>query len=121
MADQGDGRKKTGTRRGSLGSIIKGFKIGVTMACRAKTSFVVVSTFFSPGEQRLLGELLANDASHLIWILPMGMPGQVPIKWGPALLRSRALWLSAYPEDMTAATRETCLACNEWATRLATV
>jgi hypothetical protein len=27
---------------------------------------VVVSTFFSPGEQRLLGELLANDMSRLI-------------------------------------------------------
>ncbi|HPS09466.1 MAG TPA: hypothetical protein PLG22_18205 [Kiritimatiellia bacterium] len=208
LADQGEGRKKTGTRRGSLGSIIKGFKIGVTKACRAKTSFghpifqanyydvicfdaaelaikeayiranpqrlalkkvprgtvkrsaylgnlallesepkfalrvsrkateaelatlsselsrfggVVVSTFFSPGEQRLLGELLANDTSRLIWILPMGMPGQVPVRWGPALLRSRALWLSAYPEDMAAATRESCLTCNEWATRLATV
>lgn len=81
---------------------------------------VVASTFFSPGEQRLLDELLANGTSRLIWILPMGMPGQVPVKWGPALLRSRALWLSAYPEDMTAATRESCLACNEWAMRLAT-
>lgn len=207
LADRGDGRKKTGTRRGSLGSIIKGFKIGVTMTCRAKKSFgpifqenyydvicfdaaelaikeayiranpqrlalkkvprgtikrsaylgnlallesdpklalrvsrkateaelaklsaelscfggVVASTFFSPGEQRLLDELLANGTSRLIWILPMGMPGQVPIKWGTALLRSRALWLSAYPEDMTAATRETCLACNAWAHRLATI
>ena len=213
LADQVEGRKKTGTRRGSLGSIIKGFKIGVTktcrakaIACRAKTSFgpifqanyydvicfdaaelvikeayiranpqrlalkkvsrgtikrsaylgnlsllesepklalrvsrkateaelaklsaelsrfdgVVTSTFFSPGEQRLQDELLANDTSRLIWIMPMGMPGQVPIKWGPALLRSRALWLSPYPADMTAATRETCLACNEWAMRLAT-
>ena len=55
-----------------------------------------------------------------LWILPMGMPGQVPVKWGPALLRSRALWLSPYPADMTAATRESCLACNEWANRLAT-
>lgn len=79
-----------------------------------------MSTLFSPGEQRLLGELLASDTSRLIWLLPMGMPGQVPIKWGSALLRSRALWLSAYPEDMTAATRESCLACNEWAIRLAT-
>ena len=51
--------------------------------------------------------------------MPMGMPGQVPVKWGPALLRSRALWLSPYPEDMTAATRESCLACNEWAQSLA--
>lgn len=67
-----------------------------------------------------MDELLANDTSRLIWILPMGMPGQVPVKWGRALLRARALWLSAYPEDMTAATRETCLACNEWAMRLAT-
>ena len=129
LAEQGDGRKKTGTRRGSLGSIVKGFKIGVTKVCRAKTFFgpmfqenyydvicfggVVASTFFSPGEQRLLDELLANETSRLIWILPMGMPGQVPVKWGTALLRSRALGLSAYPEDMTAATRDSCLACNE--------
>ena len=39
LADQGEGRKKTGTRRGSLGSIIKGFKIGVTKASQAKTPF----------------------------------------------------------------------------------
>ena len=39
LADQIEGRKKTGTRRGSLGSIIKGFKIGVTKACQAKTPF----------------------------------------------------------------------------------
>lgn len=206
LADQGEGRKKTGTRRGSLGSIIKGFKIGVTKACRAKIPFgpvfqenyydvicfdaaelaikeayiranpqrlalkkvprgtvkrssylgnldllesepklalrvsrktteadlaklgtelgrfhgVVTSTFFSPGEQRLLDELLANESSRLIWIMPMALPKQVPVKWGPALLRSRALWLSPYPVDMTAATRESCLACNEWAKRLAT-
>ena len=44
---------------------------------------VVASTFFSPGEQRLLDELLASDTSRLIWILPMGMPGQVPVKWCP--------------------------------------
>ena len=50
-------------------------------------------------EQRFLDELLANDTSRLIWILPMGLLGQVPVKWGPALLRSRALWLSPYPED----------------------
>ena len=205
LAEQGEKRKKTGTRRGSLGSIIKGFKIGVTKTCRAKTPFghplfqasyydvicfaaaelaikeayiranpqrlalkkvprgtvkrsaylgnldllgsepkialrvsrkateaelaklsaelsrfdgVVVSTFFSPGEQRLLDGLLANDKSRLIWIMPMGMPGQVPVKWGRALLRSRALWLSPYPEGMTAATRESCLSCNEWAKRL---
>jgi len=59
-------------------------------------------------EQRFLDELLANDTSRLIWILPMGLPGQVPVKWGPALLLSRALWLSPYPADLTAATRETC-------------
>ena len=176
LADQGEGRKKTGTRRGSLGSIIKGHPIfqenyydvicfdaaelaikeayiranpqrlalkkvprgtvergaylgnlALLEAELAKLSAelsrfdgVVVSTFFSPGEQRLLDELLANDTSRLIWILPMGMPKQVPVKWGPALLRARALWLSPYPEDMTAATRETCLACNEWAQRLVT-
>lgn len=205
LAEQGEARKKTGTRRGSLGSIIKGFKIGVTKACRAKTPFgpifqenyydvicfdaaelaikeayiranpqrlalkkvprgtikrsaylgnlallewepklalrvsrkatkaelaklsaelsrfdgVVASTFFSPGEQRLLDELLADEASRLIWILPMGMPKQVPVKWGTALLRARALWLSPYPTDMTAATRASCLACNAWAKRLA--
>lgn len=208
LAEQADSRKKTGTRRGSLGSIIKGFKIGVTKACRAKTSFghpvfqenyydvicfdaaelavkeayiranplrlalknvprgtvkrsaylgnlsllkavpklalrvsrkatvaeitelhtrlarfdgVVVSTFFSPGEQSLLSDLLANETSRLIWILPMGLPHQIPVKWGPALLHSRALWLSPYPEVMTSATRASCLACNNWAERLATL
>ena len=211
LAEQADGRKKTGTRPGSLGSIIKGFKIGVTKACRAsscgaKTSFgtpvfqenyydvicfdaeelaikeayiranpqrlalknvprgtvkrsaylgnlslleaapklalrvsrkaaeaeiaelrtrlnrfggVVVSTFFSPGEQSLLSDLLADDASRLIWILPMGMPHPIPVKWGSALLHSHALWLSPYPDEMTSATRESCIACNEWAERLA--
>lgn len=206
-AERLDEPKKTGTRRGSLGSIIKGFKIGVTKACRAKTFFghpvfqenyydvicfdaaelaykeayvranpqrlalkkvprgtvkqsmylgnlnllkdepklalrvsrkatetelaklseetnlfngIVVSTFFSPGEQRLLDALLANDASRLIWILPMGMPAHIPAKWCSALLYARALWLAPYPAQMTSATRESCLACNEWAQRLAT-
>jgi hypothetical protein len=51
----------------------------------------------------------------------MGMPKQVPVKWGPALLRARALWLSPYPTDMIAATRESGLACNAWAKRVVAI
>ncbi len=49
----------------------------------------------------------------------MCMPKQVPVKWGPALLRARSLWLSPYPDDMLTTKRESCLACNAWVKRLA--
>lgn len=80
---------------------------------------VVVSTFFSPGERAILDALLKHDKARIIWIMPMGMPAHVPVKWGRALLEHRALWLSAYPDELAEATRETCMQCNVWATALA--
>lgn len=80
---------------------------------------VIVSTFFSPGERAVLDELLTHKKSRIIWIMPMGMPEQIPVKWGSALLEQRALWLSAYPDELVEATRATCTECNEWAKRLA--
>ena len=91
---------------------------------RAKISFgcsckgVTVSTFFSPGERAVLDSLLSNENARIIWIMPMGLPAQIPVKWGKALLEHRALWLSAYPDEMAEATRESCVQCNEWARRL---
>jgi len=80
---------------------------------------VVVSTFFSPGERAVLGELLTHKKSRIIWIMPMGMPEQIPVKWGRTLLDQRALWLSAYPDEQQEATRSSCMECNAWAERLA--
>jgi REP element-mobilizing transposase RayT len=80
---------------------------------------VIVSTFFSPGERAVLDELLAHKKCRIIWIIPMGMPEQIPVKWGRALLEQRALWLSAYPDELAEATRATCMECNAWAKRLA--
>ena len=91
---------------------------------RAKISFgcsckgVTVSTFFSPGERAVLDSLLSNEKAQIIWIMPMGLPAQIPVKWGKALLEHRALWLSAYPDEMAEATRESCVQCTEWARRM---
>lgn len=91
---------------------------------RAKISFgcsyngVTVSTFFSPGEREVLDALLSHEHCRIIWIMPMGMPAQIPVKWGKALLEQRALLLSAYPDEMAEATRVSCMQCNEWAQRL---
>jgi len=40
---------------------------------------VIVSTFFSPGERAVLDELLTHKKCRIIWIMPMGMPEQIPI------------------------------------------
>jgi hypothetical protein len=48
----------------------------------------------------------------------MGMPEHIPVKWGRPLLEHRVLWLSAYPNELADATRETCMQCNVWAKRL---
>ncbi len=79
---------------------------------------VIVSTFFSPGERAVLDEVLTHKKCRIIWIMPRGMPEQIPVKWGSALLEQRALWLSAYPDELADATRATCIACNAWAKRL---
>ncbi len=80
---------------------------------------VIVSTFFSPGERAVLDELLTHKKCRIIWIIPMGMPEQIPVKWGRALLEQRALWLSDYPDELAEATRATCMECNAWAKQLA--
>jgi hypothetical protein len=79
---------------------------------------VIVSTFLSPGERAVLDELLLHKKCRIIWIMPMGMPEQIPVKWGSVLLEERALWLSAYPDEQQEATRATCMECNAWAKRL---
>jgi len=80
---------------------------------------IVVSTFFSPGERAVLDTLFEQPNSRIIWIMPMGMPEHIPVKWGKAMLEGRALWLSAYPDEQQAATRASCMECNAWAERLA--
>lgn len=80
---------------------------------------VVVSTFFSPGERALLDALHTLPSSRIIWIMPMAMPGHIPVKWGKVLLEGRALWLSAYSDEQQEATRASCMECNTWAERLA--
>lgn len=85
---------------------------------RSGDGSVLVSTFFSPGERVVLDRLLVRDDVRLIWLLPMGMPEAVPTKWGTALADGRALWLSAFPDDATDATRASCEHCNAWAQRL---
>jgi REP element-mobilizing transposase RayT len=80
---------------------------------------IVVSTFFSPGERAVLDALLTQPQSRIIWIMPMGLPEHIPVKWGKALLEGRALWLSAYPDEQQEATRTNCMEGNEWAERLA--
>jgi REP element-mobilizing transposase RayT len=40
---------------------------------------VIVSTFFSPGERAVLDEVLTHKKCRIIWIMPMGMPEQIPI------------------------------------------
>lgn len=79
---------------------------------------VLVSTFFSPGERTALDRLLLSNNVRLIWLLPMGLPKTIPIKWGQALADGRALWLSAFPDEATDATRAACEHCNAWAQRL---
>lgn len=88
----------------------------ISFGCSCKG--VTVSTFFSLGERAVLDSLLSNEKARIIWIMPMGLPSQIPVKWGKALLERRALWLSAYPDEMAEATRESCMQCNEWARRM---
>lgn len=80
---------------------------------------VIVSTFFSPGERTLLAHLLERESTRIIWIMPMGMTQQIPRKWSTAMIAGRALWVSAFPPEMTEATRESCTGCNAWAQKLA--
>jgi putative transposase len=77
---------------------------------------LVCSTFFSPGERRCLKSLQTGSA-RIVWVLPMAMPASVPVDWTDAFLEDRALWLSAFPDDQTDATRESCEQANRWVAR----
>jgi len=74
---------------------------------------IICSTFFSSGE-RLVLESLLNTKARIIWILPMAMPVQIPVKWTDAFLDNRALWISSFPDDFESVTRESCTQANKW-------
>ena len=74
---------------------------------------VVCSTFFSPGERACLKSLLGGSA-RVVWVQPMAMPEHIPGAWTDAFLEGRALWLSAFADDLEDATRESCLQANRW-------
>ncbi len=74
---------------------------------------LVCSTFFSPGERACLDALPAARA-RIVWVLPMAMPDAIPVKWTDAFLDGRALWLSAFPDDLADATRASCEQANRW-------
>lgn len=81
---------------------------------------IVCSTFFSAGERDCLDSLLAGQG-RLIWVLPMAMPAAIPVKWTDALLEGRALWLSAFPQELENATRTSCQLANTWVERFCAV
>lgn len=74
---------------------------------------LVCSTFFSSGERVCLDALLSGRAS-IVWVLPMAMPDAIPVKWTDVFLDGRALWLSAFPEDLAEATCASCEQANRW-------
>jgi len=74
---------------------------------------VVCSTFFSPGERACLKSLQAGSA-RIVWVLPMAMPEHISVDWTNAFLEQRALWLSAFPDEQSDATRESCQRANLW-------
>jgi len=73
---------------------------------------VVWSTFFSPGERACL-RACEDGACRIVWVLPMGMPARIPVHWCRPFLENRALWLSAFPDDQTEATRASCRQAND--------
>jgi REP element-mobilizing transposase RayT len=77
---------------------------------------IVCCTFFSPGERACLKTLLEGK-SKIIWVLPMAMPEAVPVKWTDAFLEERALWVSAFSDDLEEATRASCEQANCWVKR----
>ncbi len=74
---------------------------------------IVCSTFFSPGERACL-KTLQNGPARIVWILPMAMPERIPVSWTDAFLQGRALWLSAFPNELQQATRISCQQANRW-------
>ncbi|MEN8253896.1 MAG: hypothetical protein ABFR33_00350 [Verrucomicrobiota bacterium] len=78
---------------------------------------VVCSTFFSPGERACLKTLLGKGSARIVWVLPMGMPKTISNIWTNAFLEGRTLWLSAFPDELKEATRESCERANRWVER----
>jgi len=74
---------------------------------------LVCSTFFSPGERACLS-VLQESRARIIWVLPMAMPATIPVDWTNAFLEERALWLSAFPDELQEATRTSCDQANHW-------
>jgi len=77
---------------------------------------VVCCTFFSLGERACFETLLGGNG-RVVWVLPMAMPKAIPNKWTNVFLEHRALWHSAYPDGLEAATREGCQKANQWVER----
>jgi REP element-mobilizing transposase RayT len=73
----------------------------------------VCSTFFSPGERACL-HILQESKARIVWVLPMAMPKTISEGWTSAFLAGRALWLSAFPDDLQEATRASCEQANQW-------
>jgi hypothetical protein len=44
----------------------------------------------------------------------MAMPKTIPTGWTQAFLDGRALLLSAFPDDLEGATRDSCEQANRW-------
>ncbi len=74
---------------------------------------LVCITFFSPGERSCLKVLLSGPA-QIVWVLPMGMPKSIPVDWTETFLEGRALWVSAFPDEMEEASRASCEQANRW-------
>lgn len=74
---------------------------------------LVCSTFFSPGERECLG-VLQKSRARIIWVLPMAMHETIPVGWTDAFLEERALWISAFPDELQEATRASCTQANQW-------
>ncbi len=77
---------------------------------------LVCSTFFSAGERVCLKALQAGKAG-IIWVLPMAMPETIATGWTDAFVESRALWLSAFADELHEATRASCEQANHWVER----
>ncbi len=74
---------------------------------------LVCSTFFSPGEKACL-ETLQKGKARIIWVLPMAMPEKIATAWMDAFLEGRALWLSAFSDELKEASRSSCEQANRW-------
>ncbi len=72
---------------------------------------VVFSTFFSPGERACL-DVLRGGSARIVWVLPVALPKSIPVAWTDVFLEERALWISDFPDEMTAATRASCEQAN---------